>query len=304
MHHQDISNELHTIRDYLRWASSRFTEAGLVFGHGTDNPWDDAVQLACFVLHLPVDSTRELLDARLTMNERVQLIKFIERRLVERIPVPYITNRAWFANLEFYVDQRVIIPRSPTAELIEQHFSPWLLQEPKRILDLCTGSGCIAIACALAFPDATVDGVDIDENALAVAATNVERYFLQDRVTLVKSDLFAALRGQKYDLIVSNPPYVSDEVISQLGREFQHEPHLAFAGFGVDGLELVHKILQHAAQYLTDDGILICEVGDNVDLLESRFPKVPFTWIEFTNGGEGVFLINRAQLLEFEAEFA
>lgn len=304
MAYADVTTQLITIRDYLRWGSSCFAEAALEYGHGTDNPWDDAVQLLCFALHLPIDSTEEVLDARLTQSEREQMVRLIELRIVERKPVPYMTHRAWFAGLEFYVDERVLIPRSPIAELIEQHFSPWIEEEPSAILDLCTGSACIAIAMAMAFPDAHVDAVDVDPDALAVAAMNVERYGLQNQVKLLQSDLFSALGAQKYDLIVTNPPYVSEEAISALGLEFQHEPHQAFAGKGEDGLEIVQKILSQAAEFLTERGVLICEVGDSDDLLEARFPTVPFTWIEFTQGGKGVFVLTRAQLREYAAEFA
>lgn len=300
----DVTTQLQTIRDYLRWASSRFAEAGLEFGHGTDNPWDDAVQLLCYALHLPIDSTKEVLDARLTQSEREQVVRLIERRVVERKPVPYMTHRAWFAGLEFYVDERVLIPRSPIAELIEQHFSPWIETEPNAILDLCTGSACIAIAMAMAFPDTHIDAIDIDLDALSVAQMNVERYGLENQVRLLQSDLFTALGAQKYDLIVTNPPYVSEAEITNLGLEFQHEPYGAFAGLGEDGLEIVQKILLQAADYLTERGVLICEVGHSDDLLEARFPTVPFTWIDFSQGGKGVFVLTRAQLREYSAEFA
>ncbi|MDQ2994598.1 MAG: 50S ribosomal protein L3 N(5)-glutamine methyltransferase [Pseudomonadota bacterium] len=303
MSYADVTTQLKTIRDYLRWASSRFSEAGLEFGHGTDNAWDDAVQLLCFALHLPIDSAREVLDACLTQPEREQMVRLIERRIVERKPVAYMTHRAWFAGLEFYVDERVLIPRSPIAELIEQHFSPWITEEPQTILDLCTGGGCIAIATAVAFPEAKVDAVDIDNDALAVAKINVERFGLQEQLRLLQSDLFSGLGGQQYDLIVTNPPYVSEETIENLSQEFHHEPYKAFAGKGDDGLAIVQKILIAAPEFLTDEGVLICEVGDSDELLQARFPSVPFIWLEFSHGGSGVFVLNKAQLQEYAGEF-
>ncbi len=297
-----VVNDLLTVRDYLRWATSCFNEEGLVFGHGTDNAWDDAVQLVCYSLHLPLDMP-DVLDAHLTIWERQRLVSLIEERINSRKPVAYLTHRAWFAGLEFYVDERVLVPRSPIAELIEQQFQPWVLETPNRILDLCTGSGCIAVACAVAFTDALVDAVDIDSAALEVATRNVNQYALQDQVQVIQSDLFTALADKQYDLIVSNPPYVSEEEINSLAPEFQHEPKQGFSGYGEGGLDLVQKILQQAAKHLTPEGVLICEVGNSEGSLLSRYPSIPFTWIEFERGGSGVFLLTASQLREYQQQW-
>jgi ribosomal protein L3 glutamine methyltransferase len=297
-----VVNDLLTVRDYLRWATSRFNEAALVFGHGTDNAWDDAFQLLSYGLSLPIDA-HDVLDARLTIEERQHLVRLIDERVDTRLPVPYITHRAWFAGLDFYVDERVLVPRSPLAELIQQHYAPWLAKFPDRILDLCTGSGCIAIATALAFPNALVDAVDLDQGALEVAKKNVDEYGLEDQVQVKQSDLFAALGDQKYDLIVSNPPYVSEEEIAALPQEFQHEPKIGLLGHGPDGLELVQKILQQAENHLNPRGILICEVGFSEPKLMTRYPAVPFTWVEFQAGGQGVFVLTAEQLREYQNQW-
>ena len=296
-----VVNDLVTVRDYLRWATSCYNEAGLVFGHGTDNAWDDAVQLICFALHLPID-TRDVLDAHLTIWERQRLVSLIEERINTRKPVAYLTHRAWFAGLEFYVDERVLVPRSPVAELIEQHFLPWVPEFPDRILDLCTGSGCIAVACAMAFSNAHVDAVDSDASALEVAKRNVKQYGLQDQVHLIQSDLFTALSDKQYDLIVTNPPYVSEKEIASLAPEFQHEPKQGLYGHGEDGLALVQKILQQAAKHLTPRGVLVCEVGNSEGTLIARYPQIPFTWVEFERGGQGVFVLTAEQLKEYQSQ--
>lgn len=291
-----ISTDLHTIRDYLRWALSQFQRAGLVYGHGTDNAYDDALQLILHVLHLPYDIEPAMLDCRLTRREREMLVVNLSTRIEQRIPVPYLTGEAWFAGLRFKVDERVLIPRSPIAELIEQGFQPWLGEhEPERILDLCTGSGCIGIACALAFDDAQVDCTDLSADALAVAKDNVARYGLEERVALIRSDLFAALNGRTYDLIVSNPPYVDREDMDALAEEFRHEPALALAS-GDDGLDAARDILTQAARYLTPGGLLVLEVGNSWPALEAAFPDLPFTWLEFERGGHGVLAIHREDL--------
>lgn len=298
-----IIDELFSVRDYLRWATSRFTKANLVFGHGTDNAWDDAVQLVCHALHLPMDA-HECLDARLTREERQCLIQMIDERVTSRKPVPYLTHRAWFAGLDFYVDERVLVPRSPIGELIQQHFAPWAPEYVGRILDCCTGSGCIAIACAMAFPDAVVDALDIDAGALEVAQKNVEHYALQDQITLIQSDLLSELGDARYDIIVTNPPYVSETEINQLSPEFHHEPRLGLYGYGTDGLDLVQKILQQAANHLTPKGILICEVGLSEPQLIARYPNVPFTWVEFQAGGQGVFMLTADQVSQYQNEWS
>jgi len=293
---EEAVDELHTIQDMIRWAVSRFNASGVFYGHGTDNAWDEAVQLILPSLYLPLDIDPEVRHARLTRQERTLLVELVVKRVQERIPVAYLTNKAWFAGLEFYVDERVLVPRSPFAELIENQFSPWLTQEPQRILDLCTGSGCIAIACAYAFNEAEVDAVDISEEALAVAEINIQGHGLEQQVTPILSDGFNQLSGQRYDLIVSNPPYVDAEDMSNLPDEFTHEPELGLAS-GFDGLELTKRILADAAEHLNPKGLLIVEIGNSQIHMQQQYPDVPFTWIEFSNGGHGVFIISREQLL-------
>lgn len=286
-----------TLRDWLRWAMSRFHEAGLYYGHGTDNAWDEALALILHALHLPHDVQPAVLDARLTPKEQAAVLDLIERRTHERMPVPYLTHEAWFAGLSFYVDERVLIPRSPLGELIENHFEPWITFPPESILDLCTGSGCIAIACAKAFPEADVDASDISDDALAVAKINLTRHAMNDTVELVRSDLFRELAPKKYDLIISNPPYVDREDMTSLPPEYRHEPASALAA-GVDGLDIVMQILQQAGQYLAPEGTLIVETGNSEIALSEKLPNVPFTWLEFTRGGGGVFLLGAKELQE------
>ncbi|WP_114833937.1 50S ribosomal protein L3 N(5)-glutamine methyltransferase [Aquicella lusitana] len=289
-------SELKTIRDFIRYATSRFNETGLYYGHGTDNAWDEAVALVLHTLHLPHSINPAVLDAHLTQKEQTLLFELIEERVIKRIPVPYLTHEAWFANLSFYVDERVLIPRSPIAELIENHFEPWVIAEDvHHILDLCTGSGCIAIACAKAFPAAEIDASDISPDALAVAKINVLRHDVEDQVKLYESDLFASLPKQKYDIIVSNPPYVSAEEMTTLPPEYLHEPKEGLLG-GNEGLDFAVRILRHALEYLNPNGILVVEVGNSEFALAERFPDVPFTWLEFERGGGGVFLLTAEQL--------
>jgi ribosomal protein L3 glutamine methyltransferase len=290
-------SELLTLRDFLRWAVSRFNEAGLYFGHGTENAWDEALALILHTLHLPHDINPLMLDAKLIQAERETLYKLIERRIHERVPLAYLTHEAWFAGLTFYVDERVLIPRSPIAELIENHFQPWLEPESVHsILDLCTGSGCIAIAAAKAFPEAKVDAADISEDALAVAKINVLRHEVEEQVALYHSDLFKSLPLKQYDLIVSNPPYVDANDMASLPKEYHHEPKLGLAA-GQDGLDIVRHILQQAHSYLSPHGILIIEVGNSEYALEDAFPNIPFTWLEFQRGGGGVFMLTAEQIL-------
>ncbi len=288
--------DLFTLRDFLRWAVSRFNEAGLCYGHGADSAWDEALALILATLHLPHDVDRSLLDARLTQAEREQLYKLIEQRISERVPVAYLTHQAWFAGLSFYVDERVLVPRSPIAELIENQFEPWIKPDKVHaILDLCTGSGCIAIACAKAFPESTVDASDISADALAVAKINTLRHEVADQVTLYQSDLFSQLPPKKYDVIVSNPPYVDAADMAALPAEYLHEPQLGLAG-GDEGLDIALKIMQNAHHYLNPNGILIVEVGNSEYALIEKFPNIPFTWLEFQRGGGGVFLLTYKQL--------
>lgn len=295
-------NELLTIRDYLRWAASRFNAEQLYFGHGTDNAWDEAVQLVMPSLHLPWDSPPDLLNARLTIDERKHLVEVIERRISERVPAPYITGEAWFAGMPFHVDHRVLVPRSPLAEMIEQEFQPWLQDYPHRILDLCTGSGCIGIACAAAFTEAEVVLSDISADAIEVANSNIARHHFSDQVTAVESDLFSNLQGQVFDLIVSNPPYVNAEDLAAMPAEYQAEPAIAL-GSGDDGLDFTRRLLREAREHLSDQGLLVVEVGNSWPSLEAAFPDVPFTWLDFAEGGHGVFVVTATQLDEYAQSF-
>lgn len=299
----EIGRELHTLRDYLRWAISEFGRAGLFFGHGTDNAFDEARMLVFHGLHLPLGTDPALLDARLTLVERQKVLALIQRRVEERLPAAYLTNEAWFAGLSFYVDERVLVPRSPIAELIAQDFEPWLSARPQRILDLCTGSGCIGIACAYQFDEAMVDLVDISLDALNVADINIARHDLGGRVSAVQSDVFDLLGGQTYDLIVSNPPYVDAQDLAAMPAEYHREPTLGLAS-GPDGLDITRRILREAANHLNEEGVLIVEVGNSCVALDDAFPTVPFMWLEFEHGGHGVFAMSREQLLEYAESFA
>ncbi|HFD78804.1 MAG TPA: 50S ribosomal protein L3 N(5)-glutamine methyltransferase [Gammaproteobacteria bacterium] len=296
-------DNLQSIRDLVRWGASRFRQAGLVFGHGTDNPFDEALQLVSHALHLPVQFPEHYLAARVTPDEREAVLALIQQRIDSRKPAAYLTHEAWFAGLPFYVDERVLVPRSPLAEWIERGFEPWLQPDSiERVLDLCTGSGCIAIACAAHFENAEVDAVDISPDALAVAQQNVERHGLQDWVRLIQSDLFSGLETQRYQLIISNPPYVSAAELSQLPEEYRHEPELGLAA-GREGLDVVLRILAQAADYMEPDAILVVEVGNSQETLSECFPEVPFLWLEFERGGHGVFLLDAQQVQEYQADF-
>ena len=300
---KDVAKQLTTLRDYIRWAVSSFTRSGVYFGHGTDNALDEALQLVLHTVGMPMGSEEHLLDAKLTQEERLKVLTVIDARCRERIPVPYITGEAWFAGLAFNVDERVLIPRSPIAELIEQGFEPWLAgREVGRLLDLCTGSGCIGIACAHLFEESTVDLADLSAEALLVADQNIERYELAHRVNAIQSDLFSKLTAG-YDLIVSNPPYVDSEDLSSMPAEFQHEPAIAL-GSGSDGLDLTRQILREAATYLNDGGLLIVEVGNSCVALDEAYPQVAFTWLEFEHGGHGVFVFTKEELLNYSEYFA
>lgn len=274
--------------------SAQFEAAELFYGHGTDNPWDEAVYLIFTVLGLPFDINEEQAARSLTESELTRIDTLARQRVVERVPVAYLVKEAWFAGLPFKVDERVLIPRSPLAELILQRFEPLLPDYPTRILDLCTGSGCIGIATAMAFEDAQVDLADISAQALELAKENVERHGLGERVKVLESDLFSNLEGP-YSLILCNPPYVSQSEIDALPREYTHEPTLGLYS-PEEGLAIPLQILRQAASYLTDHGILVMEVGYSHEALSERLPNMPFLWLEFEHGGEGIFLLTAQQL--------
>ncbi|MDX5297330.1 MAG: 50S ribosomal protein L3 N(5)-glutamine methyltransferase [Gammaproteobacteria bacterium] len=289
-------DELFTVRDFLRYAVTRFQTADLHYGHGNDNPWDEAVQLVMQSLHLPMDNNAVFLDARLVREERDMLLARIDRRIEAHVPVAYLTGEAWFMGLPFRVDERVLVPRSPIAELLEAELQPWLGDRPvRRILDLCAGSGCIGIAAAHVFPEAEVDLVDISPGAIELCEVNIARHGLQGRVSAIRSDLFDALGGRRYDVILSNPPYVDAADMAALPAEYRHEPELGLAA-GEDGLDLAHRILAQARRYLSDEGMMVVEVGNSWEALEESYPDRAFTWIDFERGGHGVFIMDASEL--------
>lgn len=291
-----------TVEQILTEGQLLFETSDLYFGHGTDNAWDEAVYLVFYALNLPPDADRSVLNQQLTDVQRKAIHQLFEQRIRERIPAAYLTGRAWFCGLPFAVDKRVIIPRSPIAELIMNGFHPWCSEEPQRLLDLCTGSGCIGIACAYAFENAEVVLSDICADALQVAQQNIQQHDLAARVSAVQSDLFENLAGQKFDLIVSNPPYVDADDYASMPDEYFHEPELALAS-GSDGLDFTRRLLREAHHYLTEHGVLIVEVGNSGEALDRLFPSVPFLWLEFSEGDGGVFLLTRDQLLEHRESF-
>ncbi|RMM61404.1 50S ribosomal protein L3 glutamine methyltransferase [Pseudomonas savastanoi pv. glycinea] len=297
-----ITSRLRTVRDHIRWAVSRFHEEDVFFGHGTDNAWDEARQLVLGALHLPWEIADSYLDCRLEVDEISELQRLIKRRIDDRVPTPYLLGEAWFCGMSFIVDDRVLIPRSPIAELIEERFAPWLANEPALILDLCTGSGCIGIACAEVFPEAEVALADLSYDALEVANQNIERHGMEDRVYTVQGDGFDGLPGQRFDLIVSNPPYVDAEDFADMPDEYQHEPELALA-CGSDGLNLVRRMLAQAADHLNEKGLLIVEVGNSQVHVQALYPEVDFAWLDFQRGGHGVFMLTAEQCRNHQALF-
>ena len=298
MNYSQAHKELFTIRDWLRFTVSRFEEAGIFFGHGTANAYDEAVWLVMSALHLPHDTLENFLDAVITEAERKHLAHLIERRITERTPTAYLLREAWLRGYKFYVDERVIVPRSFIAELLDDGLSPWI-EYPEMVenaADICTGSGCLGILLADAFPNADIDVVDISPDAIAVANINIANYGLQERVQAVQSDMFTALAGKTYDLIISNPPYVDAESMAALPQEYRNEPQLAL-GSGDAGLDHTHTLLREAPRFLNDGGLLIVEIGHNRDTLLEAYPELTFTWLEVEAGDEFVFLLTKEQLV-------
>ncbi len=297
------TEQLETVLDFIRWGASRFSAEGLYFGHGTDNALDESAALVLHALSLRHDLPPAYLQSRLTSDEKVRILDLFRRRVEERLPAAYLTHEAFFAGLEFYVDENVLVPRSPIAELIENGFAPWI--DPDlvvRVLDMCTGSGCIGIACAYSFPQAEVDLVDVSPGAIQVAEKNIHQHGLQGRVTAIQSDLFASLGANRYDIIVSNPPYVSHAEMQDLPQEYLNEPALGLEA-GEAGLDIIIPLLQQASSYLQPDGIMVAEVGLSAEALQERFPQVPFLWLQFERGGEGVFMLTAEQLLQYRPVF-
>ncbi len=295
-----LLDDLHTVRDWLRWGASRFSEAKLFFGHGCDNARDEAAWLVLHALHLPPDRPEQIehyLDARLTRHERLAVLELLQQRIARRLPAAYLTHEAWQAGLRFYVDERVLIPRSYFADLLVEGFAPWI-DDPYAIesaLDLCTGSGCLAILMAHAFPAAKIDAADISQDALEVAKRNVADHGLKDRVRLVPGDLFAGLGKRRYDFILSNPPYVTAQAMRDLPPEYRHEPENALAA-GDDGLDIVRRILAAAAKHLKPNGLLAIEVGHNRAIVESAFPELPLTWLDTASGDGKLFMLHKEDL--------
>lgn len=292
-----MTADLHTIRDWLRYAVSRFEASNIFFGHGTDNAYDEAIWLILSALHLPHDTLENFLDARLLAPERQRLQELIRRRITDRTPTAYLVNEAWLKGFKFYVDERVIVPRSFIAELLEDSLSPWI-EYPEMVesaADICTGSGCLGVLLANAFPNAQVDVVDISPDALAVADINISNYGLENQVHAIESDMFSNLAGKTYDLIISNPPYVDAPAMAALPEEYRNEPQIAL-GSGLAGLDHTHTLLREAKKHLNDNGLLVVEIGHNRDALLEAYPELPFTWLEVDSGNEFVFLLTKEQL--------
>ena len=297
MSQTQILNELSSIRDWLRYAVSQFEDSDVFFGHGTSNAYDEAIWLIFGFLHLPHDTIDNFLDAYLTGKEKKDLLFLIEKRIKDKIPTAYLLNEAWLRDYKFYVDERVIVPRSLIAESLSENLYPWI-DDPEKIfsaLDLCTGSGCLGIMMAHSFQNAMIDLVDLSEKALQVAEININHYGLNDRTELIQSDLFNALKGKKYDLIISNPPYVNQTSVDSFPMEFLKEPSMAL-GSGEDGLDHTVRIIKEAKSYLNDDGILIVEIGHNKEVLLDKFPKLQFQWLDVSLGNDFVFMLQKSQL--------
>lgn len=295
--YQSARQELLTLRDLIRYGVSRLNAAQVALGHGSDNAWDETVYLVLHALHLPLDTLEPFLDARVLTEERNRVLELIDRRVTERVPAAYLTNEAWLRGHRFYVDARVIVPRSPIAELLDEGLSPWVqdAQAVDSVLDMCTGSGCLAILSALTFPYAQVDAVDVSPDALEVARRNVDDYGLGDRLALHQSDLFDSLPERQYDVIVCNPPYVNSGSMDVLPQEYRHEPHLALAG-GADGMDLVRRILQAAPRYLSENGVLVLEIGHERDFFEAAFPELSPVWLDTEAASDQLLLLTREQL--------
>lgn len=294
---QNARQELLTLRDLIRYGVSRLNAAQVALGHGSDNAWDETVYLVLHALHLPLDTLEPFLDARVLDEERNRVLDLIDRRVTERVPAAYLTNEAWLRGHRFYVDARVIVPRSPIAELLDEGLSPWVqdAQAVDSVLDMCTGSGCLAILSALAFPYAQVDAVDVSPDALEVARRNVDDYGLADRLALHQSDLFDSLPERQYDVIVCNPPYVNSGSMDVLPQEYRHEPQLALAG-GADGMDLVRRILQAAPRYLSENGVLVLEIGHERDFFEAAFPELSPVWLDTEQASDQLLLLTHEQL--------
>ena len=303
---ENITNlaDVKSLRDMIYFGAAAFDNASLYYGHGTDNALDEAAYLAFFALKEEQDFSDEKLDMSLSKDDIATVNELYQKRIESRKPAGYLTNEAWFAGLPFYVNEHVLVPRSPIAELIEEHFQPWVAPEKvNRILDLCTGSGCIAIACALAFPESQVDAADISIDAIEVAKINQKKHQLENRLNIIESDLFSNLQGQRYDLIVSNPPYVDTEDMANLPDEYRHEPELGLTA-GETGLDLVIPMLRDAKHHLNSEGVIIVEVGNSEYALAERFPDVPFMWLSFEYGGEGVFMLDAKDVEKYHDVFA
>ncbi|CAL1329545.1 50S ribosomal protein L3 N(5)-glutamine methyltransferase [Candidatus Providencia siddallii] len=296
--------DLYTIKDILRWTISNFNKANIYYGHGTNNAFDEALQLILTSLYLPLNIPSNLLTSRITKIEKKHIINLISQRIKKKIPTAYLINRSWFCGHEFYIDKRVLIPRTPIKELINNRFTNIISNEPKSILDLCTGSGCIAISCAYKFPNTKIiDAVDISSDALIVAERNIINHKLQNSIILILSDLFKNMPEVKYDMIITNPPYVNKKDINMLPKEFLIEPKIALFADD-DGLNLIYRILANSPRFLTNNGILICEVGNNMINLIKKYPEIKFNWLKFKYGGNGVFSITYKELIKHNKTFS